>query len=717
MDSVNSFSDSKTEFVTNTIKKSYLPMQQSLLLNIIPFSAPEGKKRFAFYQQKQPGYYPIFKDDFAGLLDSHFTPLELFELEKLYTDFEAPKEGALLLDIDLSEAPRFANHYFRYLIRNYFVEIADIMHENFTSETEVWFHNPSASSQKYNLYNQFTLKVQHGRVTDRHELVLSFDGTTKVLTKSVANIYNFQTELYNWIACNRRLYKWKYRPPYIINQPENCYPVVSNLLKPHFEIAFETPDFKNRYPKFLNCLQGFYNTYLNTEAFRKIIPLDDDGFYKPNTEQVRVIGQTSNDLLYGNGKTGKEPKKDFKSKGPYQLPKSPANFKFFFIYQASDKQTAVKALYGYLHNGFKHERFPFPKMQDYIKIPFELDITKNVEFTCIENAINTVKNVVKNADWRSDTRYMALFVNPVPKADKDIDHNAIYYRIKEILLYEGIASQVIKTEHLYKNGKYNNDFNTFLPHLEIAMLAKFGGVPWRLNRPTNNELIVGIGAFYSVTRKSRFVGSAFCFNNEGMFKGFDCFKGNDTISLAGSIREAVAKFIAVNYTASRLIIHFYKDIGKKELQPIMKTLHTLGLNIPVIVVTINKTESKELLGFDMDDKTNLMPYSGTIAKVGHSEYLLFNNTRYDQTSKPAQKEYHFPIKISFSCTVEGMLDNMDLIEQLVDQVYQFSRMYWKSTNQQSLPVTIKYPEMVAEIYPYFEHERLADYGKESLWFL
>lgn len=698
-------------------------LQQSLLLNIIPFSAPAGKKTFAFYQQKEPGYYPIFKNDFADLLEGHFTPLELFELEKLYTDFEAPKEGALLLDIDLSQTPRFANHYFRYLIRKHFTGIADIMHQDFTSETEVWFHNPSESTQKYNLYNQFTLKVQHGRMTDKHELVLSYDGTTKVLTRSIAKIYNFQTELYNWVNCGGVLHKWRFIPQEWKSNLDKCFPVLSNTLKPHFEIAHDIPNLKNRYPRFLQVLQSFYEKHLNNDAFRNIIPLDPAGFYAPTEQQARVINQSSNDLMYGrkwnstDHHTGKEPKKDFKSKGPYQLPQKPANFKFFFIYQASDKQTAVKALYGYLNSGFKHEKFPFPKMQDYIKMPFELDVTKNVEFTGIEDAVSTVKNIVKNADWRTDTRYMAIFVNPVPKADKDEEHNSIYYRIKEILLYEGISSQVIKTEHLYKNGNYNNDFNTFLPHIEIAMLAKLGGVPWRLNRPTNNELIVGIGAFYSVTRKSRFVGSAFCFNNEGIFKGFDCFKGDDTISLAGSIREAVGKFIVTNHKASRLIIHFYKDIGKKELQPIISTLHTLGLNIPVIVVTINKTESKELLGFDVEDKTNLMPYSGTIIKVGHSEYLLFNNTRYDPQSRPAQKEYHFPVKISFSCTVPKMLDNMDLIEQLIDQVYQFSRMYWKSTNQQNLPVTIKYPEMVAEIYPYFEHEKLADYGKESLWFL
>lgn len=49
-------------------------------------------------------------------------------------------------------------------------------------------------------------------------------------------------------------------------------------------------------------------------------------------------------------------------------------------------------------------------------------------------------------------------------------------------------------------------------------------------------------------------------------KAFDCFGANDTTSIAGSIREAVGKFIASNYKATRLIIHFYKDISKKEPQ-------------------------------------------------------------------------------------------------------------------------------------------------------
>ena len=689
-------------------------MHQDLVLNIIPFEAPIQEGNFSFYTRKQEGYCPIHKDDLEGAFDGLINDSNLDRGNWLYTDFGEPRENAIIIPVDLKEKVYFAQHYYRHLIRQHFMGVADVMRSNFTNEIEVWFHNRQKSTRTYNTYNQFTLKVQHCRVTDGPELVVSFDGTSKVLTRSVGELYNFKTELYNWINCNGLLYRWKYLPDHFKQDLKKLYPVLSNTLKPHFDIAFDLPDFKNRYPRYFSTLEDFYDKYLNTEIFRSIIPISTAGFYKPTHSQIRNTNGASNELQYGNG-IGREPKKDFKNKGPYRPVPPPNNVKFFFIYYKPERGTAVKAIYEYFLKGFQGQ-FSFPRMQDYIKQPFEIDTEGSIAFDNLDDAITVVQKAIRNKDKLPDTKYFAIYVNPVPKADKDINRNGIYYRIKEILLYEGISSQVIKSEHIYKNGSYNSDFNTFLPHLEIAILAKLGGVPWRLNRPTTNELIVGVGAFYSVTRKTKFVGSAFCFNNEGIFKGFDCFNANDTNSLAGSIREAVGKFIVTNHTASRLIIHFYKDIGKKELQPILRTLHTLGLNIPVIIVTINKTESKELLAFDMAN-VNKMPFSGTILRVSRVEYLLFNNTRYDESSKPAQKEYHFPVKISLSCSKDGMLDNMEVVEQLIDQVYQFSRMYWKSANQQSLPVTIKYPEMVAEIYPHFQHDKLPDFGKENLWFL
>jgi len=206
----------------------------------------------------------------------------------------------------------------------------------------------------------------------------------RFLQKPVSEIYNFNTNLYNWIVCNGILYKWKFRPQEVINMPDKCYLVLSNDIKPHLEIANDIPNLTNRYPRYLNVLQDFYTKYFDNDTFRSLIPIGTNGFYKPVAEQYRVINSTSNDLLYSGGKTGKEPKKDFKSKGPYQLPQKPSNFKFFFIYQQSDKAGAVTELYKYLNSGWKDDRFPFPKMQDYIKVPFELDISKNVEFDTVQ---------------------------------------------------------------------------------------------------------------------------------------------------------------------------------------------------------------------------------------------------------------------------------------------------------------------------------------------
>jgi len=44
-------------------------------------------------------------------------------------------------------------------------------------------------------------------------------------------------------------------------------------------------------------------------------------------------------------------------------------------------------------------------------------------------------------------------------------------------------------------------------------------------------------------------------------------------------------------------------------------------------------------------------------------------------------------------------------------------MYWKSVSQQNLPVTVKYPEMMAQIIPFFNSKVLPAFGKKNLWFI
>jgi hypothetical protein len=72
---------------------------------------------------------------------------------------------------------------------------------------------------------------------------------------------------------------------------------------------------------------------------------------------------------------------------------------------------------------------------------------------------------------------------------------------------------------------------------------------------------------------------------------------------------------------------------------------------------------------------------------------------------------------SFLLLLPDLLQDILMIKELLDQVYQFSRMYYKSVKQQNLPVTISYPEMVARIFTWFEGDSLNTFGKSNMWFL
>jgi len=189
--------------------------------------------------------------------------------------------------------------------------------------------------------------------------------------------------------------------------------------------------------------------------------------------------------------------------------------------------------------------------------------------------------------------------------------------------------------------------------------------------------------------------------------------------LAGSIRDAVENFVEKNKSVERLVIHFYKRMSRKDLKPILEVLYSLNLgDIPVIVVTVNKTESRDLVIFDKAcPSNNMIPNSGTFVNIGRNQFLLCNNTRYGEAMPGSRDGYPFPVKLNIQSTDEKLLENTKLINDLIDQVYQFSRMYWTSVTQQNLPVTVKYPEMVAEKYPHFESNNIPDFGKENLWFL
>jgi hypothetical protein len=61
---------------------------------------------------------------------------------------------------------------------------------------------------------------------------------------------------------------------------------------------------------------------------------------------------------------------------------------------------------------------------------------------------------------------------------------------------------------------------------------------------------------------------------------------------------------------------------------------------------------------------------------------------YDENTFVKKTKYCFPVKIKMTSTHLKMLDDPALIDLLIDQVYQFNLMYWKSVAQHTIPVKL-----------------------------
>jgi hypothetical protein len=675
---------------------------ENLKINIIPFNHPSLNKEFGFYKEKKEGFHAIHRAELPKEIWDNFKT-ELQNLKFLYSNFSDTQDCDMLVSVDMYKSTTFAKHYYTRLVYNYFYAIADAIQLNYVKDIEVWLIDTKAIGAGFKTYNKYTLKVEFSGLTKSPALLLSYDGTSKVANTSIDKI-DIPSNYFKTVVYKKQIFKFNLLSEEAKQNIELVFPLLNIPIKNHLNIPHSVPKKGNRYKPYFNYINDFYINYLNTEAFKKILPLDENGFFTIPENEVYKTNSNSNNLRFYNN-TGIDPKVGMKSFGPYQASPHP-NVRFFFIYHKPDRKDYVTPLYNYFLNGYKGY---FPSLKNHIKQPFFMDDKDtSLAFESTTTAVKELKHHLINLEKTPNTRYVAIYISPIHK--EDLDNKQLYYQVKEELLKHEITSQVI-----YKESIHNDYFGAFLENITPALLAKIDGIPWRLDRELKQELIVGVGAFKSVETNTRFVGSAFCFNNKGEFKGFDCFRDNEYELIAGAIGKQILKFVIDNGNdVERLIIHYYKPMGKEEIDPIQKVLKTLKLDIPVIIITINKTEANDYVAFDTSSEA-LMPLSGTIIEIAKLKYLLFNNAKYSASG--TTKDYPFPVKLTLSCTDIEYLKDIPTVKELIDQVYQFSRMYWKSIKQQNLPVTIKYPEMVAQIFPHFEGDKLPDFGKNNLWFL
>jgi Piwi domain len=669
-------------------------------INILPFNILKENANIGFAIAEKVGYYRIHKTD----LPKNFSVEIKESLEEFAWWTITPMEGDISIPINFFENKRFAKHYFNKILFDHFSNQNIITNRNFIKDTEVLLEETSFHNNDFRKYNRFSLRIDNNDLIEGTSLLVSYDGDSYILNRNLAATTLEPAHL-GKVKYQNRITKYKLLTDEEKVDRTNIFPILNRDIKRVLALDTGRSYSENKYKKYFNLIHQFYNNYLKGAIIEECIKIVESGFYNPYEEKIGKTSEDSNLLLFANNQKNFIPYIGLKEYGPIDPPAGDKQVKFIFIFHEEDKVLANK-VYSYLKKGYKS----FPGLESFVKIQFEIDTAKSIRFTS-NNPVAEITAAMQQLQFDSQINYAALYISRIKRDSSDEETDEVYFRIKELLLHYRITSQVI-----YKNNIDNPSFNYFLPNIAIALLAKLGGIPWRLYRPIKNDLIVGIGADRSVETQNRLIGCAFCFKNDGRFRGFNAFEKSNTAALADSIKQAIEQYIVDNRGFERLVIHYFKKMSYEEEEPIKNVLNHLNLSLPYVIVTVNDTESKDYVLFDnsFDGK---MPQSGTFIKTKWNEFILCNNTRYSNNTGTRIDGFPFPIKVKFKSPNFEKINDPNVVKELIDQVYQFSRMYWKSVRQRNMPVTIEYSELVAKMIAHFENKELEEFARNTLWFL
>ncbi len=690
--------------------------------------------------------------------------------DKLYTFYDQPFKGFLSVKVDFNDPDNedFVKRYYNQKLKQILSVHEELMftQSGITRDLQIWVKTEKEDRVTYSnqsvrvwTLDRFTLKVRYDPVNHQPYLLVTSDRPALLLNVPLDKLsggesvdpFSFHQQITtsmvnNVMTCNLVDGKPSYRRIERLkklhekNIPYNASttrPILTREMK-HI-LGIDTPsgsrDWSSKYVRYLERITWFKDKYLNDDSLRDVFTDLETDFTSISEQQIGQIDASKRILRFGNQTRSNRPQEGINSGPARNCPN--VEVRLIAIFHKDDKDYASNLL-GYFRNGNyqDEDEAKRKRLQRYIGTSVnyaEGDL--HIIFEDSKNPVLEINTALQQPPYSKlnpGVRYVGIYLSPIHKSESEMISRECYYKVKELFLKHGIVTQCIDARKMIaainhdKDSRFKNFIYT-LQNMGIAICAKTGGSPWLLDETTRKELIIGIGAFR--TYGEQYIGAAFSFDNTGILCDYNYFQPSEFRELVGAIKMAIIRFSSVNNSPERLIIHYYKKLSmRKEARAIMDMLATLGLQIPVYVVSINKTESEDLVLFDpqstYSDRNathqSLMPMSGCWVNLGRVRegyrFLLCNNTRYGDGTFRVTDGFPFPVKLticSFGC---GEDIDTATVEMLIGQVYQFSRIYWRSVRQQGLPVTIKYPEMIAEIMPHFDSPT-AYPGKNGLWFL
>ncbi|MDF3028437.1 MAG: hypothetical protein K0S23_2744 [Fluviicola sp.] len=595
---------------------------------------------------------------------------KLADEDYIYYSFTKPNAQ----DTFIIKAENYIYNYFkpkfvREQLINYFKEKKFII-EPFPKGNDLSIYEKTSDfNNEWSIYRRFDLLIRE----HRKEIAFNIGSENTLISNQTQ--YFKQSDRITILDTNDNFIK-----PLAGKENINNCRIIANREK-RIELGVNNDPRKLNYKNLFDQLTTFYNSQLlnlNKDTFK----IEAGGMKNVEQLDLNRVNINENQMLFGKERTDINAVTGMRDYGIYKPSPKATDVKFIFIYENSDD---ANQLFLYLKNGLKH----YPGLWSYIGIPIRLSDLK-LKYTGVDDLKNNIDSFIQENlpnDYYSDL--FAVIINPNSSQEKeeiDEDESPMYYSVKKKFLEKGIPTQFIQDKNIH-----SGNFHYFLPNISIGILAKLGGIPWRLKTKKNKELVVGFNQ--KKIGENRFIGSAVFFSNDGeLGKTFGFPEAASETTLIGNLKLSIEKYISQNQSPpERLVIHYYKPQSGKEQKSIEDLIQKeLRLNIPFAIIEINDSKSQIDICFDKDYNMG-MPESGTYVRVSKTEYLLFNNTRYEKNPLRSVNE-ELPIKIAIHFADSGGFSHKDLISQ----VYEFSRLYWKGLKQRSQPATTIYAKLIAE---------------------
>jgi len=683
----------------------------NLYFNLIRFSWPDNNVIHYFSLTVTENSKKLHKSLFPKELSKIFSPKEL-DTDFIYTTQGYPQEGFKSISINLSTTTLdYAKLHFRNKLKYYFKKKAEkIVEIGFIDNIIIWeWCHDQPTDAPFVLFDKFSLRVVIESEKQRTPcLLISYEGKSKILKDEInTSLIKVPSGSVKKVKYKNSIMSYKHYTELDEVESEMCNPIAHPLMYDAYNIPHDSNLPSNKYLKYKTKIDQFYKDVIYQEEVINFFGLSDKGFIQVPMKSMGLLDAEISRLYYEDDASSTDmPKRKFKNLKPAVRVKG--RVIVFFVYHSEDKES-MELWKSYIKNGYTYY---YSGLNGYSSMNGEVVDIFDMIFENKENPLPELQLHYDRLTWAEPgTKCLPLYVTPFSREETYRQQVRVMPLVKEFFAERGMAIQSAEPANIHKS-----DFHWSLTTMSATIVAKLGGIPWCLKESVKTQLVIGVGAFMS-DDGATYLGASVCFDNSGFFKTHDWFEKTEIKDMAGYISIMVSQYTTTYGIPDRLVIHFYKKLKKDDIIIIEKQLQSLELSkpIPIYIVSINKTEETDFVAFDMSKPKLLMPETGTYVELFNNQYLLYNNARVGDVHN-ASDHYHFPIKLHIQGNKQAELD-LDTTKELIEQVFQYSKLNYRTLAQQNLPVTLLAVELLADYVPYFNHKRIPDAVKHLPWFL